>query len=470
MAKTSISNAVKQISIKDSQDYSYEKLSNSKEIEKRIDEVHSMIANGKVKNAIVKAGNTDNATISNIKLTEQGEKKVLSAVQNLLGKYGTDYRDKLVSLRTQGSSSITSKSNVNIVPSGSTEVDEPSATKVASDPDKPDELKISLSAEDVYDGTTNAADSYTFDISKLYEDTSDINLKENKYTETLNSGKKLRSEDVIAVTKSGLITQTQTDNYEELSSYRLIMNDYLKQETITDEDEYSQITRENFSDKFFGNDQFHNLDVKDSVATKQKVRYRYLYGFDGIEAAQKTIDNSAGYISSEIDVSDCSYIELSASVTDNVEYSILDGKKEVPILPIGQDKIKNEKLFFGLMPRFDIMNPSDIVVKRDGEVIGISSLQDLQLFLLTNNTNSETGQSSFLREGSYTIDYEPGASAQSYHPDNDRIRIKIIQRNFVDSIPIAIDTLVIRKYGRSNPWALSTYDTDTDYNSADPRN
>lgn len=470
MAKTLMSDAIEQINAKNSYDYSYEKVSSSKEIDKRVAEVRSAIASGKVKNAIIKNGTPDGDTVSKVKLTEQGETKVLNAVRSLLGKYGTDYHDNLMALKTQNSHSVNSNSVTSVTAISGTEEESTEVTKVSSDPDMPEEYTIQLSSDDVYDGTTNTANSYTFDISKLYEDTPDINLNENNYSETVNGNASVKKKDIIAVTKSGLVTQTQTDNYEELSSYRLIMNDYLKQNTITDEDEYRQVTRENFSDKFFGKDPFHNPDVKGSVETEQKVRYRYLYGFDGIVAAQKAIDSSAGYISSDVDVSNCSYIELVTSVIDNVEYSIIDGKNEIPILPVGQDTIKNEKLFFGIMPRFDIMNPSDIVVKRDGETIGVSSLQDLQLFLLTNNTDSEVGQSSFLREGNYTIDYEPGKSSQSYYPVNDKIRLKIIQRNLADSAPIAIDTIVIRKYGQKNPWALSTYDTDIDYNSADPRN
>ena len=77
MAKTLMSDAIEQINAKNSYDYSYEKVSSSKEIDKRVAEVRSAIASGKVKNAIVKNGTPDGDTVSKVKLTEQGETRFL---------------------------------------------------------------------------------------------------------------------------------------------------------------------------------------------------------------------------------------------------------------------------------------------------------------------------------------------------------------------------------------------------------
>ena len=468
-------------------DESYETLIKSQYINKEQQSSNDKSATAKVTSgssrAVSKGATVTNAnaTVSdtitpkgtNYRLTEAGKKKLLSAINSVIYRNavnsGMTNSEAINAVRGYGSQSITSSDITGEYIKIETNSDtESTPTAVSSDPIKPEDVSITLTAEDVYDGTTNMAKEYTFNLKQLYEGTVLVDLNSNTYTDK-NSGKKVSAKDVIATTKDGIITQTQTSNYNELSSYRFLINDYLKQDTIVNENEYNTITKENFSDKFFGNDKFHHIDVKGDVPTKKLVRYRYVYGFDGIVAAQKAIEDSCGYISSDIDVSDCDYIELAATIFDDVEYSIIDGKEEVPFLPINQDSIVGERLFFGIMPRFDIMNPSEIVVKRDGETIGISSLQDLQLFLLTNNTDSEVGQSSFLREGKYTIDYVPGASSKKYYPNNKTVRIKVIQRNMSGKAPFSIDSLVIRKYGQHNPWALSTYDNDVDYNSGDPR-
>jgi hypothetical protein len=248
-------------------------------------------------------------------------------------------------------------------------------------------------------------------------------------------------------------------------------NDYLKQETIVPDNEYTNVPIQEYGYEPFGQDDFHHDDINGNVRSGKQVRYRYSYGFDNIIAAQMSMNRTAGYISEPINVKDCLYIELNANIVDGVEYSIIDGKTETPILPLEQSFVKGERLFYGLMPRFFIVNPNDVIVRHNGETLGIGSLEDLELFLSVNNTEQETGQSFFLREEIYTIDYEPDTRARIYYPKNDTIKVKIVQRILnPGDVPIPIESVTIRKHGNQSSWYLSSSDESPDYDSSDIRN
>ena len=387
-------------------------------------------------------------------------RRIVNTIKSIMSKYEST-TDAVNNLSSYSSEQIkTGDKTKNIVTIQKEDTSIPDPTYVASDPDKPEEESNSMDESD---------DSYTkFNTAYLYARNEVINIDKNNYKNKL-ANKDISKNDIIATFNGGIITQKESTNPNDLSSYRLSLNEYLQQETVVQKNEFNTIPIEQYKNSVSGDDGFHHGDVSGNVRTDGFVKYRYSYGFDNIVAAQMSVGKTAGYISEYINVDGCMYIELNADVTDGVEYYVIDGKKETPILPLEQSLVKEEKLFYGLMPRFNIMNPNDIVVKHNGKSMNINSLTDLELLLSVNNTGKSIGQSQFLREDLYTIDYEPDSSARMYYPKNKKIRIKIIQR-ILDATKVAepIKSVIIRKHGNQSSWYLSSRNTDVITINAEP--
>ena len=384
--------------------------------------------------------------------------RLVNAVNTIKSRYASN-NDAINSISSYGTSSFTTgdaAKDLKKIEKESTLLPEP--TPVQSDPDNPGGETT---------GVNESSHKSTYNVSNLYRNSNVLNFNRNRYQNVITK-QGINEVDIISTFDGGVITQRESTNPDELSSYKLSQNEYLTQNTQTGEDVFSV---KDYNHEPFGHDMFHHPDINSNVVTDEHVRYRYSYGFDDIVATQMSISKVAGYISTPVNVENCLYIELSADVVDGVEYSVIDGKDEIPILPIEQSLIKREKLFYGLMPRFFIMNPSDIVVKHGEEILAISSLEDLELFLSVNNTDNEVSQSSFLREETYTINYEPDTKSRIYYPKSNKIQVKIIQR-FLDfsSAPASIGSVIIRKHQNKSSWYLSSFDMNNyDYNPNDIR-
>ena len=339
--------------------------------------------------------------------------------------------------------------------------DEKEPTVVASDPDRPVKLaedeRIILSTEDIENilSKTNSK----FSINNLYKKTKPININENKYIDTLKD-EYVNLESVLSSSENGIVVGNPVKDFYSMPTYELISSEYLKQETEVEKDDFNNIQPEIISHNTSGQSTMHNLSIANSIKTKQISKYRYEFGLTNVSASQNLISKVAGFISSEIDVSNCGWIELESDSVNNSEFYILDGKEEIPILPIGVNYIENEKLFYGLMPRFTVKNPNNIIVKKDGETTAINNLDDLYLFLSVNNTNVEVNQSSYLQEHEYTISYEPDESFRTYFPKGDKIRIKAIKRNIKGTIIEDINTINIYKYNNKLGWTMKSLDDE----------
>lgn len=161
---------------------------------------------------------------------------------------------------------------------------------------------------------------------------------------------------------------------------------------------------------------------------------KYLFGIDKLEISQSVPSEVNGFISNSIDIENCSYIELAVKTegTTEVEYSIIDGLKETPILPIDQLTVVHEKLFYKLDTRFTPDTSEKITIyKNDKETkYQYSQIKDLAL-----------------NDGRYTISYTPLKTAHIYYPQNNKIKVKVIQRTQNGRIPSRIQSMVIIKHG-----------------------
>ena len=127
--------------------------------------------------------------------------------------------------------------------------------------------------------------------------------------------------------------------------------------------------------------------------------------------------------------------EYNTGQDGSIEFYILDGSEPKPILPIGTNTVINEKIFFGLRPRFSIDPDEDIVIKKNGSIVDTSIEQAID--------SNEDG---------YTVSYVP-LDAHNLRVKNYSVRIKAILRTYnKNSEAPHIKNIAIRKYGRSALW------------------
>lgn len=338
--------------------------------------------------------------------------------------------------------------------------EEKEPTKVNSDPDKPiDSNRAILTTEQIQNAIPKK--KYKFSINKLYSNTRPINVNSNNYINTLNK-EKIDKDFVISQFNDGIIVENPIRSFNSIPTYKMITSEYLEQETTIEKNEFNDISINKIEHKSVGQDTMHHRTISYGVNSKNINKCRYNFSLDNISVSQNLISKTAGFISQEIDVSNCGWIEIECDNIDNIEFYILEEKNETPILPKNVNYINNEKLFYGLMPRFTIKDPDNITVYKNGELTAINNLDDLCLFLCVNNTNVEVNQSSYLQENEYTVSYRPDTSAKVYYPNTDKIRIKVIKRNLNNDVIKDIGLIKIYKYNNSTNWTLASYMDDRD--------
>lgn len=185
---------------------------------------------------------------------------------------------------------------------------------------------------------------------------------------------------------------------------------------------------------------YNNRFNKDNLL--ERSMYNYIFGIDTIDIKLIEQETDSCFISDNINIgelADNEYIQLHVEeILDEdatIEYSILDGDIEIPALPYGCKKIKNERLFSGLDLRFNQPYSEDIVIKKDG---------------LTTNISLDDAKNQILNR--FSIDYFPG-DIYNYKPINTNIKIKATIRSYNKGINNSyLKSIKIRKYGGDTPW------------------
>lgn len=170
--------------------------------------------------------------------------------------------------------------------------------------------------------------------------------------------------------------------------------------------------------------------------------YTYSFGIDKIEIKLVEQETESIFISDVINVGslkETEFIQLTVKdyCDENccIEYSILDGDKDVPILPLGLEHVENELIFNELPLRFNMDESTYYVIKKNGLVTEIS-LDDAKTQLVDK----------------FTIDYFP-AEAYKYTPLNSAIKIKATIRTFGRTAEVPyVETIKVRKYGGNLLW------------------
>lgn len=169
----------------------------------------------------------------------------------------------------------------------------------------------------------------------------------------------------------------------------------------------------------------------------------YDFGIDAITARYTSPKAISGFVSAPINIGSCSYITLSVKTSGKLdgrmEFSIIDGSSEVPILPEEMGlQIVQEKLFPNMQTRFSIDTDKNYVIYKDNTATQLSY---------------EQVQSMPLDDGEYSITYVSKAERQ-YVPNNESVRLKVIARCGAGK-PVPIKAMTIKRFGGEMPWRIS---------------
>ena len=179
----------------------------------------------------------------------------------------------------------------------------------------------------------------------------------------------------------------------------------------------------------------------DITSILEKSMYNYMFGIDSITIKYIEQEQDSCFISQQININelaDGEYIQLHVDeVLDEdttIEYSILDGDVEIPVLPFGSKIIKNERIFNALPLRFNQDYSLAMTIKKDGITTDIS-LDDAKTQLLSR----------------FSVDYFPEEN-YNYTPINSNIRIKAVIRSYKNTTNNSyLKAIKIRKYGGDVP-------------------
>lgn len=171
--------------------------------------------------------------------------------------------------------------------------------------------------------------------------------------------------------------------------------------------------------------------------SKTVKKYSYSFGIDSFLFGRAKLHNDMCFISEDIEIENLKeneYIQLISNYNTggngSIEFYILDGANEKPILPIDTNTIIDEKIFFGLRTRFSVDTDKEILVKKNGMLVDISLDQAI-------NSN----------EDGYTVSYTP-LDAHNVNIKNNIIQIKAIIRTYdnTQEAPF-IKSIAVKKYG-----------------------
>jgi hypothetical protein len=137
---------------------------------------------------------------------------------------------------------------------------------------------------------------------------------------------------------------SETIPYTDFQEYTIL--------TTSDDDETSSLVYINNDDDLAFDDILEN----DSTETIQEQYYTYYFGIDDFTAQKRAYYSDSAFILENISVAKNTDVIL--VVEDNIpdgtsiEYSIIDGNNEYPIMPFGRKDVINEKSFEGFDTRF----------------------------------------------------------------------------------------------------------------------
>lgn len=157
----------------------------------------------------------------------------------------------------------------------------------------------------------------------------------------------------------------------------------------------------------------------EKVTNKTMRYYTYYFGLNDLKLANRQYSTTSAILSKDFSVLLTKNVKLQATYTmpkyTSIEFSIIDGIKEAPILPQGMNKITDEKVFFQLPLRF---NGSDFKYYKDFKFVG----SDKDSAAIKNDSSI------------YTVSYKPADNAYEYRPEHNTVKIKVLFRMYKDNV------------------------------------
>lgn len=232
---------------------------------------------------------------------------------------------------------------------------------------------------------------------------------------------------------------------EELKGYNvnLFKNRNVKRISINIEcDNYimSQIDYNKVGNKQFW-DIINDLKKDENLFVDQKKFYYYLFGLDKISIEYVDVEESSCFVSKDIKVDNLKedeYIALEADYSceeGNIEFYIIDGTTEIPILPESQKNVLHEKIFYKTPTMFTIDDISSIKIY-DNRVPSKVNI---------NNAMNSTDER-------FTVSYKPKNATTIETLMNNTIQVKAVIRTYNKNYIPYIKSIQIKKYGRSSLW------------------
>lgn len=177
-------------------------------------------------------------------------------------------------------------------------------------------------------------------------------------------------------------------------------------------------------------------------------KYLYIFGLDTITIGMIDFNEDCYFLSDSINIGKLGADEyLQIYAVDNagehscIEYFLVDGDIEIPIMPPTDKYVYNERIF----PENDLRFPIDddvfaqgvFKIKKDGLTIDATLEDVIDQY-----------------DAIYSASYQPTTDCYKYTPINDTVRVKAVIRVFgsnIDTIPY-IKSINIRKYGGATLW------------------
>ena len=193
------------------------------------------------------------------------------------------------------------------------------------------------------------------------------------------------------------------------------------------------------------NQQDHNqlLAYSDSVSQQYTENIEYRFGFKDLSVSTKKMAPVSGIISDFINVSGAEYITLTGEIYNteygSIEVSILDNTDEIPILlddPKKIPEIFKEQLFYQQNLRFIPIGNSIILYEDD---------------IVSDKDYASLTEKDF-KEHRYTVSYRTSKDAFYFNTVSDKIRIKIVLRQYAEDNWIELHNLIIHKFGETLQW------------------
>ena len=187
-----------------------------------------------------------------------------------------------------------------------------------------------------------------------------------------------------------------------------------------------------------GQDFWEAIDTETEFDANNKTFYYYLFGIDNLSVELIQAEPGSAFVSKPIQIDNVSESESITMVTENyghIEYCILDGTKEIPILPEGVTKVFNERLFYKTPTRFIVDPSKDVIVYMNGNKTSLT-LQE------TTEKNDKTNL--------YTVDYTPILESLG-NIINKEVKVKAVIRNYHNSDSL-IKKINIKKNGGGKLW------------------